>query len=47
MVAIDLEAGIPPWWVAGDGSVAVFGIVLLFLYRRASRTDPGVPGAGG
>lgn len=41
MVAIDLDAGLPWWWVAGEGPpLAIFGILMLALYRRAARAGP-------
>jgi hypothetical protein len=41
MVAIDLEAGLPWWWIAGEGPpLAGFGVLMLALYRRASRFAP-------
>ena len=37
MLAIDLDAGLPTWWVVGEGpGLMVFGIVLVVLNRRAS-----------
>jgi hypothetical protein len=40
MVAIDLEAGLPWWWVAGEGpSLVALGILMLALYRRAKPTE--------
>jgi hypothetical protein len=42
IVAIDLSVGAPWWWAAGEGSSAGYGVVLLFVYRRASRELPGV-----
>jgi hypothetical protein len=42
MVAVDAEAGLPWWWVAGEGpSLVVLGIVMLALCRRASRPAAG------
>ncbi len=39
----DLEANLPLWWVVGEGpGLVAFGFVKLFLFRRASRTEPGV-----
>jgi hypothetical protein len=36
MFAIDLDAGLPMWWVAGEGpGLVVFGFAMLALYRRA------------
>jgi hypothetical protein len=41
MVGVDLEAGLPWWWVAGEGPpLAGFGVLMLWLYRRASRFAP-------
>jgi hypothetical protein len=43
MLAVDLSAGVPWWWGASEGpSLAVYGIAVLVLYRRASRTDTSV-----
>jgi hypothetical protein len=42
IVAIDISAGMPWWWAAGEGGSAGFGVLLLFVYRRASRGEPGV-----
>lgn len=42
MVLIDLEAGMPISWTVGEGSAVGFGIVLLLLYKRASRVESGV-----
>lgn len=37
MVAVDIDAAVPWWWAASEGpSLVAFGIVQLFLYRRAS-----------
>jgi hypothetical protein len=48
MVAVDLDAGLPLWWTVGEGPPLVgVGIVMLMLYRRASRAESGVPQAGG
>jgi hypothetical protein len=48
MFLIDLDAGIPWWWTAGEGPpLTAFGITLLVLYRRASRDNPDVQRAGG
>jgi hypothetical protein len=47
LLAVDLDAGVPWWWAASEGpSLAAFGIVLLILYRRASRADADVRQAG-
>jgi hypothetical protein len=44
MVVVDLEAGMPWWWVAGEGPPLIgMGILMLWLYRRASRSGPGDP----
>ena len=43
IVAIDLSVGAPWWWAIGEGSSAGFGILLVLVYRRASRGEPGVP----
>lgn len=43
IVAIDLSVGTPLWWAVGEGSSAGFGMVLLLVYRRASRAASGVP----
>jgi hypothetical protein len=44
MVAIDWDAGLPWWWIVGEGPPLVgMGFLMLFLYRRASLHDPGVP----
>lgn len=42
IVAVDVSAGLPWWWAAGEGSSAGFGMVLLLVYRRASHAGPGV-----
>ncbi len=43
LLAVDLSAGVPWWWTAGEGpGLVAFGLVKLFLYRRASRTAPSV-----
>lgn len=42
IVAIDLTAGMPWWWTLGEGGSAVFGVVVLGVYRRASRSESGV-----
>ena len=48
MLLIDLDAGLPWWWTAGEGPPLVaYGVVLLILYRRASRNNPDVQQAGG
>jgi hypothetical protein len=34
MVAVDLDAGLPTWWVAGEGPpLVVLGFAMLWLYR--------------
>src|SRR5205085_11548030 len=43
IVAIDLSVGAPWWWALGEGSSAGFGVVLLLVYRRASRGAPVAP----
>lgn len=41
ILATDLEAGLPWWWAGFEGpGLVAFGFVKLFLYRRASRTEP-------
>jgi L-lactate permease len=41
MVVVDWEAGMPWWWIAGEGPPLIgMGFVMLWLYRRASRADP-------
>ncbi|MBP3956619.1 hypothetical protein J8F10_15200 [Gemmata sp. G18] len=43
LLIVDLNAGVPWWWTAGEGpGLVAFGLVKLFLYRRASRTAPSV-----
>lgn len=38
MLAVDLEAGVPWYWAATEGpGIALYGAVLLVLYRRANR----------
>lgn len=38
MLAVDLDAGMPWWWTAAEGPpLAVMGVVMLMLYRRANR----------
>jgi hypothetical protein len=38
MLAVDLDAGMPWWWSAAEGPpLAVMGLVMLMLYRRAKR----------
>ena len=40
LLAADLDARMPWWWTAGEGpGLFAFGVVKLFLYRRASRSD--------
>lgn len=37
----DLDARMPLWWALGEGpGVAAFGLLQLFLYRRATRAAP-------
>jgi hypothetical protein len=47
IVAVDVSAGLPWWWAAGEGSSAGFGAVLLVVSRAAgsgaSRDEPRVP----
>jgi hypothetical protein len=44
IVAVDLDAGVPWWWVLGEGPpLAGYGLVLLLLYKRASSSELGVP----
>jgi hypothetical protein len=41
LLAIDLLAGLPAWWVAAEGPwVIVTGVLLLVLVRAASRPSP-------
>lgn len=43
MLAVDLDAGVPWWWAAGEGpSIAIYAIIVLLVYRRASRSEPSV-----
>ena len=43
MIVVGIDAAAPRWWIAGEGpSLVIFGIVQLFLYRRASRENAGV-----
>lgn len=43
MLAIDLDAAVPWWWAVSEGpSLVGYGIVVLLLYRRANRGEPGV-----
>ena len=43
MLAVALDSGLPGWWTAGEGpSLVLYSVVQLVLYRRASRTGPGV-----
>jgi hypothetical protein len=38
MLAVDLDAGMPWWWIAAEGPpLAVMGLAMLILYRRAKR----------
>ena len=47
IVAVDVSAGLPWWWAAGEGSSAGFGLALLVVSRAAnasaSRADSRVP----
>ncbi len=37
LFAVDMNAGLPWWWTAGEGpGLVAFGFVKLFLYRRKS-----------
>ena len=39
LLVADLDAGVPWWWAVGEGpGLIAFGLVKLFLYRRANRT---------
>jgi len=41
MLAVDWDAGMPWWWIIGEGPPLIgMGFVMLWLYRRASRADP-------
>jgi hypothetical protein len=41
VLGIDLAAGVPTWWVAGEGpGIAVGGVLLLILTRIAERGRP-------
>lgn len=41
LLASDLNANVPWWWVAAEGpGLIAFGLLKLFLYRRANRTAP-------
>lgn len=42
IVVIDVSAGMPWWWAAGEGGSAGFGVLVLLVYRRASRGEVGV-----
>lgn len=43
VVAVDVSAGLPWWWAAGEGSSAGFGALVLLVYRRASSGPARVP----
>jgi L-lactate permease len=44
MVIVDWEAGMPWWWVLGEGPPLIgMGFLMLWLYRRASRTAASDP----
>jgi ABC-type branched-subunit amino acid transport system permease subunit len=43
IVAIDLSASLPWWWTLGEGGSAIFGLVVLVVSFRASRTERTVP----
>jgi hypothetical protein len=48
MLAVDLDTGLPWWWVVGEGPFLVAdGVLILLLYRRASCDAPNVQRAGG
>ena len=39
LVAVDLDAGVPWWWAASEGpGLAIYGTIVLLVYRRANRT---------
>ena len=41
LLLTDLDARMPLWWTAGEGpGVAAFGLLQLFLYRRATKSAP-------
>jgi hypothetical protein len=41
MIAIDFDAGLPLWWVAGEGPPLVgMGFLMMVLYRRAKSSGP-------
>lgn len=43
MFLIDIEAGLPWWWIAGEGPPLIgMGMLMLFVYGRASRDNPAV-----
>ena len=40
MLAVDLDAGLPWWWVAGEGpSLVAFALVVLAVSRRANASS--------
>ena len=44
LLAVDIHAGMPPYWTAGEGPVvALIGLVLLSLNRAAARERAAVP----
>ena len=44
MILVDLDAGMPWWWIAMEGPPLVgLGFVMLAAYRRASRGRGGIP----
>lgn len=44
LIAIDLDAGMPWWWALGEGPGLIgYAAIVLFAYRRASRSDSRVP----
>jgi len=41
MLGIDLTSGMPWYWTAGEGGpIAVFGLVLLWLFRKCDAEEP-------
>jgi len=42
IVVVDWSSGLPWWWALGEGSSAGFGVVLLLVYQRASRSESSV-----
>jgi hypothetical protein len=42
LVAVDLTSGVPWWWAATEGpGLVAYGLLVLFVYRRASSAPPG------